>query len=258
MSDHSDIPSDAARGGETPTGRADSLRAVSAAPAPVAKAADLTASKVVAGGMAAATSAVLGSHFGASGTVGGAAVGSIITTVGTNLYQRSLERARDRVTRQLPLPAVRAPHTATSAPPGPDQARPASGQARLGRLVAVSVLAALLCFGLGLGLITGIEWVKGSPLSGGNAGTSLEHAFTPSPPSAPPSIAPLSPPPSTEPESSVTQTPLPSPEPNSDLLHPDTSTKDKPKSKDSLSPQVSIVPSSPLPLPLPEIGLPGG
>ena len=47
---------------------------------------DLTVNKVIAGAGAAATSAVLGSFFGAMGTVGGAALGSVFSAVVTWLY----------------------------------------------------------------------------------------------------------------------------------------------------------------------------
>jgi hypothetical protein len=235
------------------------------------QAAQLSTTKVLAGGMAAATSAVLGSHFGASGTVGGAAVGSVITTIGTNLYQRSLERARDRVARQLPLPSALtsrgAPTTfvTTTDEQEPTVAESAGPAARapfpVGRWLRVSLVGALLAFGLSLGLVTGIEWVTGSPLSGGAGTTSLGQVLAPAP------IDPPNTPPPGQPDTSVPQTPVPTPSPE----HTGTSTKQHPKStytvptpplsitpsKDTVpTPPVSITPSSPLPLP--RIGLPGG
>jgi hypothetical protein len=47
---------------------------------------DLGVNKLIAGAGAAATSAILGSFFGAMGTVTGAAVGSIASTVVTSVY----------------------------------------------------------------------------------------------------------------------------------------------------------------------------
>jgi hypothetical protein len=56
---------------------------------------------VIAGAGAAATSAVLGSFFGAMGTVTGAAVGSIASTVVTSVYEHSLNRTQDTVAARL-------------------------------------------------------------------------------------------------------------------------------------------------------------
>lgn len=58
---------------------------------------DLTVNKVIAGAGAAATSAVLGSYFGALGTVAGAAIGAIASTMATSLYEHSLNRTQDTV-----------------------------------------------------------------------------------------------------------------------------------------------------------------
>jgi hypothetical protein len=158
----------------------------------------LTLSKVLAGGMAAATSAVLGSYFGALGTVGGAAVGSIATTVATNVYQRSLER-----TRELTLSRVRSPgdrprdggsDTAELAQPPwvtPIEQQPTvrldAGRATrspvrsIYRSLAVLAAGTALIFAIGLGMVTGIEWAKGSPLSGGTSGTSVGRVLVPEP-----------------------------------------------------------------------------
>jgi hypothetical protein len=56
---------------------------------------------VIAGAGAAATSAVLGSFFGAMGTVTGAAVGSIASTMVTSIYEHSLNRTQDTVAARL-------------------------------------------------------------------------------------------------------------------------------------------------------------
>jgi hypothetical protein len=61
----------------------------------------LTINKVLAGAGAAATSAVLGSFFGAAGTVTGAALGSIVVTLATAVYHHSLDRTRDTVTARI-------------------------------------------------------------------------------------------------------------------------------------------------------------
>jgi hypothetical protein len=227
--------------------------------------AELSISKVLAGGLAAATSAVLGSHFGASGTVGGAALGSIVTTVGASLYQRSLERARDRVARQVPLPHLTRPNAAaspddqTSIETGTDGATVRSPLA-VGRWIRVTVVGALLFFGLGLGLVTGIEWAKGSPLSGGLGGTSVGRVLAPAPVTDRPSTPAPSQPETSIPETSV-PTPSPEPSPFSDAEHPGTSATQHPMDGSVPTPTIptpteSITPSAPLPLP--GIGLPGG
>ena len=65
---------------------------------------DLTVNKLVAGAGAAATSAVLGSFFGAMGTVGGAALGSVFSAIVTAAYQHSLDKTRDTVKARIKLP----------------------------------------------------------------------------------------------------------------------------------------------------------
>ncbi|MGQ0577156.1 MAG: hypothetical protein ACT4RN_23580, partial [Pseudonocardia sp.] len=76
-------------------------------PAPPNPAPDLTTTKVLAVAGAAATSAVMGSFLGATGTVAGAALGSVVRTVGTSVYQRYLDRTRDTVRAHVRLPGGR-------------------------------------------------------------------------------------------------------------------------------------------------------
>src|SRR6185437_3146237 len=70
-------------------------------PSGAAAKASLTVSKVVAGAGAAATTAVVGSVFGADGTVVGAAVGSIVSAVAAATYERSLDQTRKIVTTRV-------------------------------------------------------------------------------------------------------------------------------------------------------------
>ncbi len=67
----------------------------------------LTVSKIVAGAGAAATTAVVGSVFGADGTVIGAAVGSIVSAVAAAAYERSLDRTRRVVVARVRPPGGR-------------------------------------------------------------------------------------------------------------------------------------------------------
>ncbi|MFC5995399.1 hypothetical protein ACFQE5_14385 [Pseudonocardia hispaniensis] len=165
---------------------------------------------MIAGAGAAATSAVFGSYFGVSGTVVGAAFGSVIITVGSTIYQRSLDRTREEVKARIKLPSGRtvdikrnAPTTAVDlsqqvtiplqrtgpdgvlrpAPRGPDQhVSPEIRDRRLSprRLLMLSGVTVTI-FVLGLLVVTGVEWVKGSPISGGASGTSVGRVLERSP-----------------------------------------------------------------------------
>jgi hypothetical protein len=120
--------------------------------------------KMAAGGLASATSAVFGSYFGVFGTVGGAAVGSLATALTSDIYQRVLEHTRDRL-----RPRGGPPVGGYQPAPGP----PARRRRPLLRLLFVSVVV----FALGMGVVSGIEWARGEPLSGGTHGTSLGHVL---------------------------------------------------------------------------------
>jgi hypothetical protein len=126
----------------------------------------LNTSKVIAGGMAAATSAVLGSYFGVFGTVGGAAAGSIATTVSTTLYQHSIERTRATLRSRT----QRTQRTAVRPDPSP---APAAAPSDTGRRrdrprhpILTLVVATFGLFVIGMVLLTGIEWVNGGSVFG--------------------------------------------------------------------------------------------
>lgn len=143
------------------------------------KPADLSVTKVLAAGGAAATSAVLGSYLGAAGTVYGAAVGAVASTVAAVVYQRSIERTRVTVLsriRPVPVPSPR------PAPPEESDRtvllRPAPR--RPTRRVR-AVLLGVLGFMLALGAITGIEWARGETLTTGETGTSVGRVVAPPP-----------------------------------------------------------------------------
>ncbi|GAA4810910.1 hypothetical protein GCM10023200_55910 [Actinomycetospora chlora] len=233
----------------------------------------LSAAKVSAQAFAAVTTAAFGSFLGgAGGTVAGAGIAAVVTTVGDAVYQRSIERTRDHVrtrlrsarrdgaarphpedaaaegprdvatvvarasgegttvmtgppgsgpdehptvvlgtaggepTRVTPAAETRAlgaddptravgPGTRVMSPPddGTDEATalhgapgdpddpddPADGEPRPTPWRRYGVLAAtaLLIFLVAMLAITGIERVKGSPLSGGETGTSVGAVF---------------------------------------------------------------------------------
>lgn len=169
---------------------------------------ELQFNRVVAGAGAAVLTAVLGSFLGAVGTILGAALGSIITTVATTFFQRSIDITRAQVTdksqklRERRGPAARNKGAAAwqaaaadggSGVAGPDgqetvlidptaagaAASPSGSRWRLRKMsrksILVSVCVAVLAFGLAMFLVTGIEWVKGSTITGGGSGTSIGH-----------------------------------------------------------------------------------
>jgi hypothetical protein len=170
---------------------------------------DLTINKVIAGAGAAATSAVLGSFFGAMGTVGGAAVGSVVSMLTTSFFQHSLDRTADTVKARVKLPSGKTvdvdgpvavpppvadgetgqatvyvtpgdqPTEVLPTVPGTDVAPAGSRWSR--RRVLVMAGFTVLVFALAMLAVTGIELVKGSPLnssgtSGG--GTSVGRVLT--------------------------------------------------------------------------------
>ncbi len=123
---------------------------------------DLNLSRVAAAALAAVTAAVVGSTLGAAGTLIGAAGASVVTTVGTAVYQASLERSRQRVRslahRTRPAPA--------SEPP--DRSR-RSARLRWGAVV----LGACGGFVLAMMAITGFEWASGGTVGGNGKGTTI-------------------------------------------------------------------------------------
>jgi hypothetical protein len=151
--------------------------------------ADLTMNQVVAGAGAAATSAVLGSFFGATGTVAGAALGSVASTVATTLYKHSLDRTRDTITARLQSrrgsAGADAPTTVLAVPrPRPPADQPtvhlsvAPDMRPSRRRMIVGAVVSVLVFAVGLILVTGLEWAKGSSLTTGQPGTSVERVLS--------------------------------------------------------------------------------
>jgi hypothetical protein len=127
---------------------------------------DLSVNKVLAGAGAAVTAAVIGSFFGVAGTVLGAAIGSVASTVATSLYELSLNTTRDRIRARLI--AGGNPDVAEDRPE-PPQPRP------WGRWFGATALVFLL----GMLVVTGVEFVKGSSIAG-TPGTSVGRVLEPS------------------------------------------------------------------------------
>src|SRR4051794_41928344 len=96
------------------------------------KGAGLSPVQIAAGALAAVSSAVLLSFFGVAGTLTGAALASVISTVGASLYSTSLNKTNERLRRALtprpappaaePAAAAQPPTPALPAPPDPPRA----------------------------------------------------------------------------------------------------------------------------------------
>lgn len=162
---------------------------------------DLTINKVLAGALAAATAAVIGSLLGAAGTVVGAAVGSMASTVATAVYLSSLERTAHTVrTRLAPRrngPADDPADADAGAEPVEDDAADADAGPAVddpededevapvppppSRRWRSAVIGTVLAFVIGVGVITGLEFVKGSTITRSEPGTSLQQVVAPAP-----------------------------------------------------------------------------
>ncbi len=128
-------------------------------------AADLSLNKLLAGAGAAVTSAVIGSFFGVAGTVAGAAIGSVASTIATSLYERSLNTTRDRIRARLNAGGG----VDVEERPEPPAPKPWA------RWVGVTAMVFLL----GMLVVTGVEFAKGSSIAG-TPGTSVGRVFEPS------------------------------------------------------------------------------
>jgi hypothetical protein len=138
-------------------------------------------SQVLAGALAAVTAALLGSTMGVAGTVAGAGVASVVSTVGGALYLRSIQRTGQGVRSVRNLVVTRAGSTVTvveksaepkepadsAQAPEADEKQPSARRIRWRAVIVGSVLA----FALGMAVITGVEWLRGEPLSGGDGTT---------------------------------------------------------------------------------------
>jgi len=154
----------------------------------------LSATQVLASGLAAASATVAASYFGVAGTVIGAALGSVISVVGGAIYSYSIRQTRNRVRQSLDVAvsqrfSVRRP-VPTGRQPLPDRLRSALPALNPRRLA----LATAGLFLLVLAATTGFELASGQPLAATvsgkhGTGTSLDGGRT-SKPSAPASHAP--------------------------------------------------------------------
>jgi hypothetical protein len=112
--------------------------------------------KLLAGALAAVTAAVVASFFGVGETLLGAALGSVLVTLGEALYTRPLTSAHTLARRSLPRRVGQGPATSEE---GASRAHP---RPLRWRRVAVATVAA---FGIAVGVVTGVEAVAQQPLA---------------------------------------------------------------------------------------------
>jgi hypothetical protein len=234
----------------------------------------LNPAHVTAAALAAVTAAVLGSMLGAAGTLIGAAGASVITTVGTAVYESSLRRGREKVRsfahRTPPSPRLRegsrterSRPAAVDGPLGDEQLtdsidrRPQSSDRfrwfATPRWGAV-VVGALGAFLVALVFITGFEWASGETVGGNGKGTTIGQVINNSPG---PRLPPASPSPHS-PGPSLSETPTQTPTaPDTSTTTPDDSTgvaPSAPKTSDRPVPS-EVTPTPPLiPPVLPGLG----
>jgi len=118
--------------------------------------------KTIAGTLAAVSAAVVGSFLGVAGTLVGAAVASIVGSVGTELYQRWINRGAEKVksTFVTAPAAVGTPEVAAAVEEKPSETTHPF-QVRWGRIVA----AAGVFFVLAMGSLTAFELVSKQSLA---------------------------------------------------------------------------------------------
>src|SRR4051812_35302036 len=136
----------------------------------------LSAAQVAASALAAVSSAVVASFFGVAGTLIGAALASVITTVSASLYTASLKKTNQRLRKVLTGGSPRpAPESATETRELPAHLDPRRAPAdrfrpRWGRVTVYAVSV----FVVAIAIVTGIELIGQQPVSAlvGNSSSS--------------------------------------------------------------------------------------
>ncbi|HEY6422867.1 MAG TPA: hypothetical protein VIY28_06385 [Pseudonocardiaceae bacterium] len=149
---------------------------------------DLNVAHVAGAALAAVTTAVVGSELGAAGTLIGAAAASVITTVGTTVYQASLERSREKVRtlaqRTRPLSPTQRQSRVEYPPTAPfdDNQLAGSTDHRSRQWVTLRwgamAVGALGAFLVAMVVITGFEWANGEAVGGNGRGTTIGQVVT--------------------------------------------------------------------------------
>jgi hypothetical protein len=149
---------------------------------------ELSIPQLLAGGLAAASAAVVASWLGVAGTVTGAVVASIVAAVSTALYKHSLERSSQVIRETLPVLPDRyrsayfnnaASETTKIEPAKRPRRRTGSSPAaaRHIRWGAVAI-SAVLTLVVGFGMLTAVEGVLGKPVEGGGGRTTVGRIFS--------------------------------------------------------------------------------
>ncbi|MQA82147.1 MAG: hypothetical protein GEV10_27370 [Streptosporangiales bacterium] len=153
---------------------------------------ELSATQVVGGALAAASAAVAASVFGVYGTIIGAVVVSIVTSVGGAIYTHSFRRGREAITKVRVNRTERfaaTPGGSTKDTPAADDTTsvPATRTGWRTRLAGINprtvAITAACVLAISLGAITGIEAMIDKPISsavgggGDKGGNSLGRAF---------------------------------------------------------------------------------
>jgi len=137
---------------------------------------DLSLTQLVAGSMAAATAAALGSRLGVLGTISGAAIGSVTSAVAASLYAKSMRHAHktlrlEQLGSRLKGTNLVPPSGSRGAPPvgdlAPDSAT-STHQPTLSRRVLGS---AAVVFALATAFLLGLQLASGTDVTGTSIGT---------------------------------------------------------------------------------------
>lgn len=146
----------------------------------------LRMAQVLAAALAAVTAALLGSTLGVAGTVVGAGVASIVSTVGSELYLRSLQRTREAAlkARQLATSGIR--RRGPAEPAGPEVPITDQPTVQLAKPLAASRLRKLrwplligtsvVAFVVAIVLTAGVDAATGGKVAGGT-GASVGKIF---------------------------------------------------------------------------------
>ncbi|MEV4057279.1 hypothetical protein AB0J55_39250 [Amycolatopsis sp. NPDC049688] len=144
----------------------------------------LRIAQVLAAALAAVTAALLGSTLGVAGTVIGAGVASVVSTVGSELYLRSLERTRAAAlkARQLATSGIRrrGPAVDITEQPTVQLEKPTTAPALSARLKKLRwplvIGTSLAAFAVAILSIVGFESATGTQIGGGT-GASIGKIF---------------------------------------------------------------------------------
>jgi hypothetical protein len=172
----------------------------------------LSVTQICGGALAAVTAAVAASYLGVAGTISGAAVGSVISTIAATLYSNSLKRAalasRTLVVKQTLAPAVPSPQPEVAEPPGAPEPAPHPVEDSVWQRIRWKpvLLVAGGVFVIAMAFISLSELALGHPISNsGEKGTTVSNLGGSS------SQSSQSPAPATTPTTSSSDTGTPAP-----------------------------------------------